>query len=221
MFDHSVYAIVDPQIARGRSLAELARLAAENGATAIQYRAKAETTARMVDAARAIHAALRDTRVPLLINDRIDVALAVGAEGVHIGRDDLAGVDARRLLGPNAIIGVTVKQERDFTAVAAAQADYACIGGVFATAHKSNSDAPLGLDGYRRVRAALGRLQPSLPVGAIAGINVENAGDVIHAGADGVAVIGALFDGDDTAARTRALAAVVAGARATGTRAGS
>jgi thiamine-phosphate pyrophosphorylase len=212
-FDHAVYAIVDPQIARGRSLATLAREAAENGATAIQYRAKSETTRQMVETARAIHEALKSTGVPLLINDHIDVALAVGAEGVHIGRDDLPGADARRLLGPRAIIGVTIKTAQDFAAVAAANASYACIGGVFATSHKINADAPLGIAGYRQTRAALKALHPALPVGAIAGITADNAADVIAAGADGVAVIGALFDGDDVGARTRALAAIVATAR--------
>lgn len=212
-FDHSVYAIVDPQIARGRSLAELARTAAASGATAVQYRAKQTTTREMVETGRAIHAALKGTDVPLLVNDRVDVALAIGAEGVHIGRDDMAGTDARRLLGPAAIIGVTIKSERDFAAIDAARATYACVGGVYATSHKQNADAPLGVEGYRGLRALLKERYPTLPVGAIAGITSENLAPLIAAGADGVAVIGALFDGPDVAERTRALAKRVADAR--------
>jgi thiamine-phosphate pyrophosphorylase len=208
-FDHSVYAIVDPQIARGRSLADLAEQAAHNGATVVQYRAKDTSTRVMIEQARAIAAQLRPTGVPLLINDRIDVALAVNANGVHLGRDDMAGADARRILGPTAIIGVTIKSERDFPAVAAALATYACVGGVYATRHKVNADAPLGVDGYRAVRDALKRLHPDLPVGAIAGITAHNAKPLIEAGADGVAVIGALFDGDDVGARTAHLAAII------------
>jgi thiamine-phosphate pyrophosphorylase len=212
-FDHSVYAIVDPQIARGRSLAQLARLAAENGATVVQYRAKDTATRAMIEEAAAIAAALRPLRVPLLINDRVDVALAVDADGVHIGRDDMPGAAARRVLGPTAIIGVTIKSEADFSAISAAQATYACVGGVYATSHKVNADAPLGVARYRDMRAALKARFPDLPVGAIAGITSENAAPLIAAGADGVAVIGALFDGDAVAERTRHLAEVVANAR--------
>lgn len=212
-FNHAVYAIVDPQIARGRSLADLARTTATAGATVIQYRAKDTPTRVMIEESRAILAALNDTGVPLLINDRVDVALAVGAAGVHIGRDDMHGTDARRLLGPAAIIGVTIKSERDFAAIDAAGATYACVGGVYATTHKHNADAPLGVDGYRRLRAHLKHLHPSLPVGAIAGITADNLAPLIAAGADGVAVIGALFDGPDVAERTRRIAQRVAEAR--------
>jgi thiamine-phosphate pyrophosphorylase len=212
-FDHSIYAIVDPQIARGRSLADLARIAADNGATVIQYRAKETSTRIMIDDSRSILAALAGTNVPLLINDRIDVALAVGAQGVHIGRDDMGGHDARRLLGPSAIIGVTIKGEIDFPAIDAARATYACVGGVYTTTHKKNADAPLGVEGYGVVRARLKALHPSLPVGAIAGITADNAAPLIVAGADGVAVMGALFDGADVAARTRHLAQCIADAR--------
>lgn len=212
-FDHSVYAIVDPQIAHGRSLATLARIAAENGATVVQYRAKDTSTRVMIEEAAAIAAALRPLRVPFLVNDRIDVALAVDADGVHIGRDDMPGAATRRVLGPAAIIGVTIKTEADFSAVSAAHATYACIGGVFATAHKMNADAPLGLERYGAMRAALRARFPDLPAGAIAGITADNAGPLIRAGADGVAVIGALFDGDDVAERTRRLAAVIATAQ--------
>ena len=105
-----LYGIVDPQIARGRSLADLAAAAAKGGATLIQYRAKEASTRAMVREAKTIHAALAGTGVPLLINDRIDVALAAGAEGVHLGADDMELADARRLLGEDAIIGATLKQ---------------------------------------------------------------------------------------------------------------
>lgn len=212
-FDHSVYAIVDPQIARWRSLADLARVAAENGATVVQYRAKDTSTRTMIEEAGTIAEALRPLHVPFLVNDRIDVALAVGADGVHIGRDDMPGMAARRLLGAAAIIGVTVKSEADFAAISAANATYACVGGVYATSHKLNADAPLGVARYAVLRAALKSRFPDLPVGAIAGITADNTAPLIAAGADGVAVIGALFDGDDVAERTRRLAKVIADAR--------
>lgn len=207
--DIRLYGIVDPQVGHGRSLADLARAAAEGGATLIQYRAKAETTREMVREARAIRSALHGTHVPLLINDRVDVALAAGADGVHLGADDMKPGDARRLLGPRAIIGVTLKREDELPELAGTGVDYACIGGVFATRHKDNVAPPLGLAGYATLRQAARHALGDLPVGAIAGITAANAGEVIAAGADGVAVIGALFDAESVADAARALRAAV------------
>jgi thiamine-phosphate pyrophosphorylase len=207
--DILLYGIVDPQIARGRSLADLAAAAAKGGATLIQYRAKDASTREMVREAKAIHAALAGAGVPLLINDRIDVALAAGCEGVHLGADDMELSDARRLLGEAAIIGATLKHESELPYLASARIDYACIGGVFATQHKDNADAPLGLDGYRSLREAARVALGNLPIGAIAGITAENAAYVMAAGADGVAVIGAMFASEDVEAATRRLRAAL------------
>lgn len=209
ILDILLYGIVDPQIARGRPLAELAKAAAKGGATLIQYRAKDASTREMVREAKAIRAALAGTGVPLLINDRMDVALAADAEGVHLGADDMELADARRLLGEEAIIGATLKHESELPYLASARIDYACIGGVFATQHKDNADAPLGLDGYRALREAARAALGELPVGAIAGITADNAASVMAAGADGIAVIGAMFGGDDVAAATRSLKAAI------------
>jgi thiamine-phosphate pyrophosphorylase len=211
--DLSVYGIIDPQIGRGRSLAAMARSAALAGMTLLQFRAKNLDTRSMVLEARAIKAALVGTGVPLLINDRVDVALAVGADGVHIGNDDMAPADARRLLGPKAIIGATVKSALDVDSLAGKPINYICIGGVFATQHKNNPDPPLGVTGFRTVMGyARDRLGP-IPVGAIAGIDGSNAGSLVRAGADGVAVIGALFAIDDVADATRIMARAIAEAR--------
>ncbi len=207
--DILLYGIVDPQIARGRSLADLAVAAAKGGATLIQYRAKEASTREMVREAKAIRAALAGTGVPLLINDRIDVALASGADGVHLGADDMELADARRLLGEAAIIGATLKHESELPYLASARIDYACIGGVFATQHKDNADVPLGLDGYRTLREAARAALGDLPIGAIAGITTGNAASVMAAGANGVAVIGAMFASDDVEGATRALRAAL------------
>lgn len=212
--DIRLYGLVDPQIGAGRSLAELARAAAEGGATLVQLRAKELSTREMVREAKAIHAALAGTKVPLLINDRIDVALAAGAEGVHLGADDMELTDARRLLGPDAIIGATLKKAGELPHLASAAIDYACIGGVFGTVHKDNPDAPLGLVGLAALRREAAHALGPLPVGAIAGINAGNAASVIAAGADGVAVIGALFSGGDAKAAARELRGIVDGALA-------
>ncbi|MGL5447979.1 MAG: thiamine phosphate synthase [Rhabdaerophilum sp.] len=200
-----LYGIIDPQIGKGRSLAHLARAAVDGGATLIQYRAKGAETRAMVAEARAIVAALAGTDVPLLINDRVDVALASGAQGVHLGREDMHPSDARAILGSKAMIGATVKNRDDLLSLRGQPINYACIGGVFATSHKDNPDPPLGLEGFCALRTEARVLLGDLPVGAIAGISPENAGSLIRAGADGVAVIGALFGGNDPRAAARAM----------------
>lgn len=211
--DISLHGIIDPQVGRGRNLADMAMAAARNGATLLQFRAKALDTRAMVEQARALVAALAGTGVPMIVNDRVDVALACGAAGVHLGRQDMHPADARALLGPEAIIGATVKDVADLDALAGQPISYACIGGVFATTHKDNADPGLDLEGFRALRHSARDRLPGMPIGAIAGITVANAGDVIRAGADGVAVIGAMFAGDDVEGDTRALSRAVSGAR--------
>lgn len=203
--DFRLNAIVDGALRDLGNLAGLARIAAGNGATIIQYRNKHASTRVMVEEARAIRAALDGTGVPLVINDRVDVALASGAAGVHLGRDDIEAGTARRLLGPDAVIGLTVKNAADAGEAAAAPADYACIGGVFATLSKDNPDTPVGLDGFAALRGKIASLRPGLPVGAIAGIDAARAAAVVRAGASGVAVISAIFRAPDIAAATRGL----------------
>ena len=153
--DYRLNAIVDGSLRDLGSLAGLARIAADNGATIVQYRDKDVPTRRMVEEARAIRAALYGTGIPFVVNDRVDVALACGADGVHLGRDDMDAGTARRILGGNAVIGLTVKNAADVDTAIAAPADYACIGGVFATLSKNNPDAPVGLDGFAALRAKI------------------------------------------------------------------
>src|SRR5258705_4155051 len=107
--DLRLYAIVDPEHAGGRSLPDLAKLVAAGGATLVQLRDKRSDTRAMVETAKVVKAALAPFGVPLLVNDRVDVALAAGADGVHVGQTDMAPADARRLLGPQAIIGLSIK----------------------------------------------------------------------------------------------------------------
>ncbi len=202
--DYRLNAIVDASLSDIAPLPELAALAAHNGATIIQYRDKTASTRQMIDQARTIVEALKGTGVPLVINDRVDVAMATGADGVHLGADDMDADTARRLLGPDAIIGLTVKSMADARHVAQAPADYACIGGVFETSSKVNPDTPVGLAGLKQIRTYLRNERPDLPVGAIAGITLERVPDVIAAGADGVALISALFRTDDMATTAKA-----------------
>ncbi|GEO99993.1 thiamine phosphate synthase [Methylobacterium haplocladii] len=192
----------------GARLADLAAQAVAGGCTLLQYRDKLLDDARAALARiRAIHAAVGG-RVPLLVNDRVDLALAAGTEGVHLGQGDLHPEEARRLLGPKAIVGLTVKTGAQADELYRLPVDYACIGGVFATTSKDNPDAPIGLDGLQRLvfRARLAR-GPGLPLGAIAGIDAGNLAAVIAAGADGVALISALFKGGSTETCARDLRA--------------
>lgn len=203
--DYRLNALVDARLAGKANLADLARTAALNGATLIQYRDKTSSTREMIERAREIGAALAGTGVPFVINDRVDVALAAGADGVHLGRDDMDAATARSMMGNAAIIGLTVKNEMDAQTAIGSPIDYACIGGVYETLSKRNPDPPVGLEGFARLRATLLTAKPDLPVGAIAGINAQRAGEVVAVGADGVAVISAIFAAVDPVAATREL----------------
>ena len=207
--DLRLYALVDPEHAGGRDLPELARLVAQGGATLVQLRDKRSDTRAMVERARAVKAALAPFNVPLLINDRVDVALAAGADGVHVGQEDMAVADARRLLGPAAIIGLSIKTVAQAEAAPIALIDYAGVGGVFATSSKDNPQPPIGPAGVARVADALRRRVRGFPLCGIAGIDAGNAAEVIAAGADGVAVISALSLRGDPQAAAQALRGIV------------
>lgn len=189
--------------------AALAVAAVKGGATLIQYRDKDASTREMIARATAIKVALEPFDAPLLINDRVDVALATGAHGVHLGQDDMAPEIARRLLGPDAIIGLTIKNDRHVAEAPMGAIDYAAVGGVFVSPSKDNPDLPVGLDGLAKLSGALRSRRHGLPVCAIAGIDEANAADVIAAGADGISVISAMFAGDETEARARKLLGIV------------
>jgi thiamine-phosphate pyrophosphorylase len=205
--DLRLYAIVDPETSGGHDLAELARRVVAGGATLVQLRDKKSDTRTMVARARAIKAALG--QVPLLINDRVDVALAVGCAGVHVGQEDMAVEDARRLLGRDAIIGLSIKTPAQAASAPLDLIDYAGIGGVYGTTSKQTEARPIGPEGLRRIVEALHRRRPGFPTCGIAGINESNAAEVIAAGADGVAVISALSLAADPEAAARRLRAVV------------
>jgi len=211
--DVRLNAILDPERANGRPLADLARMVVAGGATLIQLRDKHGTTRRMIEEARAIKAALAGTGVPLVVNDRVDVALIAEADGVHVGQDDMRVEDARRLLGPKAIIGLSIKSVALANAAPIEQLDYVGVGGVYATTSKDNPNPPIGVNGLRDIVDAFRRRRRDLPICGIAGIDAGNAAPVIAAGADGVAVISALSMQADPEAAARELRRVVDNAR--------
>jgi thiamine-phosphate pyrophosphorylase len=207
--DLRLYAVIDRQHAGGFALPDLAKRVVDGGATLVQLREKLASRRRMIEEARAVHAALAGTGVPLLINDRVDVALAAGAAGVHLGWDDIPPERARALLGPEAIIGLSIRTHEQARAAPLHLVDYVCIGGAFATASKHTTQAPIGAEGVSAIASAVRARAPGLPVGAIAGIDATNAAEIMAAGVDGVAVISALSRAADPAAAARELRDIV------------
>ena len=206
--DLRLYALVDPMVAGGRSLADLAARIADQS-TLVQLRDKHGSTRKMLEEARALRGVLEPRSVPLLINDRVDVALAAEADGVHIGQDDMPVPDARLLLGRTAIIGLSIKTVQQAKDAPLELLDYVAIGGVYGTTSKDNTSAPIGIDGLRTIVQAVRARKKNFPICAIAGIHTGNAASVIDAGADGVAVISALSLAPDPARAAQDLRAAV------------
>jgi thiamine-phosphate pyrophosphorylase len=206
--DLSLYAIVDPSVAGGRTLTDLAaRIAAS--CTIVQLRDKQSDTRVLVEEARALRAVFEPAGVPLVVNDRVDVALAAEADGVHIGQDDMAPADARLLLGRTAIIGLSIQNVRQAQAAPLDLLDYVAIGGIYGTTSKETDNPPIGIAGLREIVQVVRARQADYPICAIAGINEGNAADVIAAGADGVAVISALSLAGDPGLAAKALRATI------------
>ncbi len=207
--DLSVYVILDRDFTAGRPLAEIARAAIRGGATVLQLRDKSGDIRRFYADAMELLAIARAAGVPLIINDRVDIALAVDADGVHVGEDDLPVAATRRLVGPDRFVGASAGSVAAARAAIAAGADHLGVGPVYeARATKSDAGPPVGLTLVRDIAA----LSP-LPIVGIGGIGAENAGAVIAAGAADVAVISAIGLAPDVATAARTLAQSVGAIR--------
>lgn len=192
-----LYPITDPYLSGLSHTVQITRLIA-GGATFIQLRDKhASRRALFDDAEQAIRIA-RSHDAKLILNDRVDLAMALGVDGVHLGQDDIPPEAARRLLGPSALIGYSTHSVEQAVRASSLPIDYLAIGPIFPTSSKENPDPVVGLEGLRRVRAAIGQM----PMVAIGGITLANAKEVVSAGADSVAVIGDLL-ADPSAIETR------------------
>lgn len=194
--------VTDRALGRGRPLIDIVAAAVAGGVTMVQLREKALPTRAFVEEARALKDMLAPLGVPLLINDRADVALAVGADGLHIGQDDMPFAMARALLGPGKIIGLSITALDQIGAEDARAADYLGIGPIFAQATKADAAPPLGIEGLRAARAATDR-----PLMVIGGVSADNAHALRDGGADGLAVVSAIIAADDPRAATRAIVA--------------
>jgi thiamine-phosphate pyrophosphorylase len=206
--DYSLYLVTDRGLSRGRSTLEIVRAAVRGGVTCVQLREKTAATRAFIEEALGVRAYLNSCGVPLIINDRVDVALAVGADGVHLGQSDMPLAAARALVGAAMVIGVSAESVRD--AVEAAGADYLGVSPVFATPTKADTAAPLGLEGLRAIREAV-----KTPLVAIGGLNRGNAAAAIRSGADGVAVVSAIVAADDPEQAARAIRIEIDAARRT------
>ncbi len=201
-----LHVLTDRALSRGRTDPEVAAAALAGGATVVQLRGKTLSGAELVRAGRQLRDLTRVHGGLLIVNDRVDVALAVDADGAHVGQDDLLARDARRLLGPDRLLGVSARSVEEAVRAQRDGADYIGFGPVFSTTTKEDAGAPSGLDELRRASRAV-----AIPVVAIGGITPHNAGLVRAAGAAGVAVISAVVGAPDIAEATRTLRRAIEG----------
>ncbi|KAI0913009.1 Hydroxyethylthiazole kinase family-domain-containing protein [Ustulina deusta] len=215
--DYALYLVTDstPAILGGKNICDVVEAALRGGVTCVQYRDKTSDTGSLVQTARQLHAITQQYNVPLLINDRVDVALAVGCEGVHIGQDDLDVGSARKLLGHDKIIGVTVSNAKEAAAACEGGADYLGIGTVFATPTKQNTKSIIGIDGLQQILLQLAQAKSAVKTVCIGGINASNTSRVVWQSTahgkslDGVAVVSAIMAAADPEASARELVQLV------------
>jgi thiamine-phosphate pyrophosphorylase len=204
-----LYLVTDSGLVADRGLTEVVMAAVDGGARTVQLREKDTATRAFVDLAKVLRGLLAPRGVPLIVNDRVDVALAAGADGVHVGRNDMTYADARRLLGPDAVIGLSVETMEDVMQAERFDVDYLGVSPIFASRTKTDTLGAWGIDGLAQVRQ-----RSRHPLVAIGGLHAGNAGAVGAAGADAVAVVSAVCAAPDPrAAAAELVAAMASGAR--------
>jgi thiamine-phosphate pyrophosphorylase len=190
-----LYVILDAELVRG-GIQHIARDLMGAGVRLLQYRGKNVSARAMLETSKGLASAARAQKTTFFVNDRPDVAYLAGADGVHVGQDDLSVEQARGLVGPERWVGVSTHNPEQFQAAAATSADYIAIGPIFATNSKANPDPVVGTETIRKVRALTAK-----PIVAIGGIRLDHAAEVIEAGADSVAVISDILTASDPAKR--------------------
>lgn len=200
--DYSIYLVTDDGCLQGRALIDCVREALEGGVTLVQYRAKTASSAEMYAEALQLKALCDSFNVPLIINDRLDIAMAVGAAGVHLGQDDLPCAAARKLLGEDYIIGVSAHNPAEAKTALQSGADYLGCGAVFGTATKADVKK-LGTEGLTAICREKG-----LPVVGIGGVTADNYREVRAAGADGAAIVSGILAQPDIRTTVEAIAKV-------------
>jgi thiamine-phosphate pyrophosphorylase len=206
--DYSLYLVTDTELARGRSLRQIVAAAIYGGVTMVQYREKNASTRRMIEEALELCQLCCSYNVPFIVNDRLDVALAVGADGVHVGQDDMPAAVARKLIGPGKILGVSVENVAQAQAALADGADYVGASPIFATPTKTDAPPPMGIEGLQELARGC-----TLPIVAIGGLNAANAAAVLRAGAAGLAVVSAIVSAEDVERAARELKGIITDTR--------
>ena len=186
-----IYVITDRRLSKGRTNEEVLRRAISGGADVVQLRDKEAPTAVLYEEALRLRNMTKTMDIPFVINDRVDIALAVGADGIHLGRDDLPVSIARRLLGPDKIIGISTHSLAQAQSASLERPDYISIGPIYSTKTKE-AGPPLGVDIIRQIKESI-----ALPVVAIGGISLENVSEVFRSGADCVALISSIVSAED------------------------
>ena len=203
-----VYLVTDRALSLGRPVEEIAAAAVRGGVSAVQIREKNLSKGAFTERAEGLMRLLAPRGIPLIVNDRVDVALAAGAGGVHLGQSDMPYREARRLLGPGAVVGVSVETMEQAEEVDGEYVDYLGVGPIFPTLSKTDTGALWGLEGLRAVRGVT-----ALPLAAIGGINGGNAAEVFAAGADVAAVISAICSAEDPEGAARELVCIAAASK--------
>jgi thiamine-phosphate diphosphorylase len=203
----SLYVLTDPNLSRGRSHEEVVREAIAGGAEVIQLRDKSASTRDLIWIGEVLREITRQLGAVFIVNDRVDVALAVDADGVHLGSDDMPIEHARRLMG-DRIIGASVDDVQEAIRAVNEGADYVALGPIFPTSTKPDAGSVRGVGMIRRIKEAV-----NVPLVAIGGINLDNVSQVVEAGADSVAVISAVVAATDIRHAARALVERIKGVR--------
>ena len=196
---YRLYLVTDDQ----QDLATLKRVvrkAVEGGVTMVQVREKHGDVRAFIERAQAVKNILKDTDVPLIINDRVDVALAVDADGVHLGKSDMPAIIARELIGPNKILGLSIENEEQLAEADSLPIDYIGLSAIFATPTKTNTKKHWGIDGLKMALETT-----SLPIVAIGGINESNIPQLSATGVHGLALVSAICHAEDSKAASEYL----------------
>ena len=206
--DYSLYLVTDRSLSRGRATLEIVKIGVTGGVTCVQLREKNCSTRKFIKETLSVKKYLKKHNIPLIINDRVDVAQAIQADGVHLGQTDMPLTMAKDILKDSMIIGISVESLEDAIRAQKDGADYIGISPIFATPTKSDTAPPIGLEGLKEINKAV-----SLPKVAIGGLNRKNAGEVILNGADGIAVVSAIVSADDPRKAAEELSYIVKQAR--------
>ncbi len=206
--DYSLYLVTDRGLSKGRSTSEIVQAAVHGGVTCVQLREKNCSAREFIGEALSVQAFLKERRIPLIINDRLDIAQAVQADGVHLGQSDMPLKMARAIVKDSMLIGISAESLQDAVEAERDGADYIGVSPIYATATKSDTAPALGLEGLREIRKAV-----NIPLVGIGGLNRSNAAEAIRNGADGIAVVSAIVSADDSEKSAAELSEIIRQAR--------